>query len=328
MIRNQWYVVLESKEVRQKLVGVKRLNENLLFWRDETGKVICFVDHCPHRGVALSAGKVLDNHHVQCPFHGLEFDNEGRCTVIPANGFSADVPSNFYIKRYLTHEQDGFIWIFWGDEAKSVEKPLFFSSLSSLAYRTRQDVWKAHYSRVIENQLDCAHVPFIHRKTIGRGGNTLVDGPLVTWKGDRQMMMYVFNKKDDGTVPLKPEQLNEKDEDEQRIEFIFPNLWQNFIQAKMRVVVAFVPVDGETTIMYLRFYQGFLMIPILESFLFALFMPYNLKIAHEDRRVVETQQPKVSALMMKENLFQADLPIVEFRKKRDELLRNSKNYFA
>jgi len=104
MIRNQWYVVLESKEVRKKPFAVKRLNENLLFWRDETGKVICFVDHCPHRGVALSAGKMLDNHHIQCPFHGLEFDNEGRCTVIPANGFGADVPSNFHVKRYLTHE--------------------------------------------------------------------------------------------------------------------------------------------------------------------------------------------------------------------------------
>lgn len=323
MIRNQWYVVLESKEVHQKLVGVKRLNENLLFWRDETGKAVCFVDRCPHRGVALSVGKILDNQHVQCPFHGLEFDNEGRCTVIPANGFGADVPSNFYVKRYLTHEQDGFIWIFWGDEAKAVEKPLFFPSLSSLTYRTRQDVWKAHYSRVIENQLDCAHVPFIHRKTIGRGGKTLVDGPLVTWKNERQLMMYVFNKLDDGSVPLKPEQLREKGDTEQHIEFIFPNLWQNFIQPKMSVVVAFVPVDDETTIMYLRFYQGFLMFPILESLLFALFMPYNLKIAHEDRRVVETQLPKASTLLMKENLFQADLPIIEYRKRRDELLRLS-----
>ena len=32
-----------------------------------------------------------------------------------------------------------------------------------------RDPWDAHYSRVIENQLDVPHVPFIHHNTIGRG---------------------------------------------------------------------------------------------------------------------------------------------------------------
>jgi phenylpropionate dioxygenase-like ring-hydroxylating dioxygenase large terminal subunit len=32
-----------------------------------------------------------------------------------------------------------------------------------------------HYSRAIENQLDCAHIPFIHKNTIGRGNKTLVN---------------------------------------------------------------------------------------------------------------------------------------------------------
>ena len=64
MIRNQWYVVLESKEVRKKPVGVTRMGEKLVFWRNEAGKVFCAVDRCPHRGVALSIGK-LENNHLQ-----------------------------------------------------------------------------------------------------------------------------------------------------------------------------------------------------------------------------------------------------------------------
>ena len=321
MIRNQWYVVLESKEVRNTMVAVKRLNEALLFWRDESGKVVCFVDHCPHRGVALSSGTILPNHHVQCPFHGLEFNSQGQCTVIPANGFKATVPSNFHVKRYETYEKHGFIWIFWGDNHPDSEAPLFFDSLQGLHYKTRQDVWKIHYSRVIENQLDCAHIPFIHRKTIGRSHKTLVDGPLVTWKDEQQLLMYVFNRHDDGSAPLKPEQLQAKAETEQHLAFIFPNLWQNYILPKMRVVVAFVPVDDETTIMYLRFYHRFFKNSLLQSIVSSLMMPYNIKIAHEDRRVVETQRPVASALMMDENLFQADLPIIAYRKKRDQLMR-------
>ena len=57
MIRNQWYVVLESQEVKAKPVGVTRMGEKLVFWRDGQGRVHCLFDKCCHRGAALSAGR-------------------------------------------------------------------------------------------------------------------------------------------------------------------------------------------------------------------------------------------------------------------------------
>jgi nitrite reductase/ring-hydroxylating ferredoxin subunit len=86
MIQNQWYIVADSREVRKgRPIGLKRLGEELVLWRDENGKVICLRDRCVHRGAALSIGKLV-NHHLQCPFHGLEFNAEGKCVQIPANG--------------------------------------------------------------------------------------------------------------------------------------------------------------------------------------------------------------------------------------------------
>jgi phenylpropionate dioxygenase-like ring-hydroxylating dioxygenase large terminal subunit len=73
MIPSQWYVLMESKEVKDKPVGVTRMAEKLAFWRDGTGNLSCLPDKCPHRGVELSKGKVL-NGHLQCPFHGFEYD--------------------------------------------------------------------------------------------------------------------------------------------------------------------------------------------------------------------------------------------------------------
>ena len=46
----------------------------------------------------------------------------------------------------------------------------------------------------------------------------------------------------------------------------------------------------------------------------------NLRIAHQDRRVVQTQVPKRSQINGEEKLIQGDLPIIEYRKKRQELL--------
>ena len=61
MIKNQWYAVLESKEVKKgKLLGVTRLGEKLVFWRDHENGIICLRDKCAHRGAQLSIGKICD----------------------------------------------------------------------------------------------------------------------------------------------------------------------------------------------------------------------------------------------------------------------------
>ena len=116
MIRNQWYVVLESNEVRTRPIGITRLGENLVFWRDQAGVVSAAVDRCPHRGVALSVGKVLDGQ-LQCPFHGFEFDASGKCTLIPANGRNGVIPNALQLNTYPTYEAHGLIWLWWGTPA-------------------------------------------------------------------------------------------------------------------------------------------------------------------------------------------------------------------
>lgn len=314
MIRNQWYVVLESGEVGNHPVGVTRLGEKFVFWRDQTGKVCAAVDRCPHRGAALSAGEIHDEH-LQCPFHGFEFDGEGKCILVPANGRNGVIPSALRLKTYPTYEAHGYIWLWWGD-SKPEEVPEFFNNLDeTFFYGSAHDPWNAHYSRVIENQLDVVHLPFIHRHTIGRGGRTLVDGPVIEWKGNKMLYTYVFNRIDDGTPPRKPSELSPKAATSVHLEFIFPNLWQNYISEKVRVVAAFVPVDEEHTLLYLRFYQKFMRLPLLGTLVARLAMPTNVYIAHEDRRVVITQQPKASGLKIGEILIQGDLPIIEYRRK-------------
>jgi len=320
VIRNQWYVVLESKEVDKRPVGVTRLGEKMVFWRDAQDHVCCAVDRCPHRGVALSAGKLV-NGQIQCPFHGFEFDSSGKCTLIPANGRGGAITGAMRLNSYPTHEAHGFIWIWWGANPPSeLAAPQFFTNLDdTFAYGTARDPWNAHYSRVIENQLDVVHLPFIHGRTIGRGNRVVVDGPVVEWKGEQMLCTCVYNRLDDGTPPRRSRDLAPRGPSDFHLEFLFPNLWQNYISEKVRVVIAFVPVDEAHTLLYMRFYQNFLRLPLLSKLVAQLSMPSNVYIAHEDRRVVVTQEPKPSGLKIGEVLIQGDLPIIEYRKKRAAL---------
>jgi phenylpropionate dioxygenase-like ring-hydroxylating dioxygenase large terminal subunit len=322
MIPNQWYVVLDSVQVKARPVGVTRMGENLVFWRDDTGRVNCLRDKCVHRGVQLSKGKVIEGH-LQCPFHGFEYDASGRVTRIPAIGRNAPVPERFQVHSYPTYEAHGFIWMWWGEEPPENSKPpRFFDDIDDgFSYGRIYDLWKAHYSRVIENQLDVVHLPFVHHNTIGRGGRTLVDGPIVQWVDDEMFFFYVYNRVDDGTPPRKPKDMPTPDPTRDfKLAFIFPNLWQNYVQADARVLAAFVPVDQEHTLLYLRFYQRFVRTPLLRDVVNWLSMPFNRIILRQDRRVVETQQPKRSGFRIGEKLIQGDRPIVEYRRRRAQLL--------
>lgn len=326
MIKNQWYVVLKSNEVKRKgLTGVVRLGEKLAFWRDPTtGKVNCIRDKCSHRGASLSAGTIVNNH-IRCPFHGIEFDSTGTCILIPANGKNAPVPAQFNLHSYKTAETAALIWIFWSDKftASSPDEsfpPLpFFEDIDrSYKYMTWIDPWECHYSRCIENQLDVIHLPFVHHNTIGRGNSVIVNGPRVETIDD-ELNVWVYNSRDEGQEPLRPSETPEPHPGQQHLHFRFPHIWQNWLTKKARIFIAFVPVDEEHTLLYLRFYQKFVKIPGITSLVNVIGIWFSKIITHQDRRVVHTQVPKKTSLKMGEHLLQGDGPIIAYRRRRAEL---------
>ena len=194
MILNQWYSILESTEVGTKPVGVTRMGEKLVLWRSK-GTIGCLKDRCIHRGAALSGGKTIDSD-LQCPFHGLRYDSTGKVTMIPANGKSKPVPNYFKADSYLVREEHGFIWIWWGSPREDSLIPWFDDIDEGFGFYTVKQRWTTHYSRAIENQLDVAHLPFVHSNSIGRGNKTLVNGPYTTF--------------DNGAITVYPD--NEVDE--------------------------------------------------------------------------------------------------------------------
>jgi len=205
------------------------MGEKLVFWLDSEGRVACFRDRCAHRGAALSAGNALPNGRLQCPFHAFEYDPSGRVTAILADSRSSPVPERFRVHAYPTHGAHGSIWIWWGDDPPANLQPSqFFDDLHGFRWAQSIDSWDAHYSRVIENQLDPIHLPFVHHNTIGRGNRTIVDGRVVRWLNSDRFRVYVSSGTDDGRPPRGPEEVDISGQTFW-LEFIFPNLWQNHI---------------------------------------------------------------------------------------------------
>lgn len=319
MIPNRWYAALSEKELKHKsLLAIRCFGLDLVLWRRKDGSFVCLNDQCCHRGASLSKGKVV-NDLLHCPFHGFAYDEKGMVKVIPALGKNTSVKERFKVKHFPTQIKHGFLWIFYGrEEEKTSDIPFFEELESRYIYCEFSEVWPVHYSRAIENQLDVAHLPFVHKTTIGRSKKTVVHGPVVIWENER-MTFYVKNEMDDGKI------VSQKADDIRPYKQLFslqyqiPNIWQNRISDSLRILAAFVPVDDHHTRIYLRTYQKKVTIPLVGMLFTKMIQAGNRVILHQDRRVVIHQKPDKSELHMKENLIQADSPIIEFRKKREML---------
>lgn len=328
MIPNLWYAILESKEVKMgKPIGVTRMGEKLVVWRDTSGIVTCQSDLCPHRGVALSFGKLCGDY-IQCPFHGFEYDRTGNCRLIPANGKNSTPPKAFQLKTYPTREAHDLIYIWWGEpRAEYPELPWFDSLIEKhFSYYTIRDHWQIHYSRAIENQLDVVHLPFVHKSTIGRGNKTLVNGPrlkIEEREGHHDILNIWFdNEIDNGQKPLKADEMPEP-QSRPLLQFRFPNIWQNWLGDNLRIMIVFAPIDHENTMMYIRMYQGMVKFPVSREIFNLIGAVGNLIIEKQDKRVVVTQRPKRTSLRMGEKLITGDGPIIEYRRRRDAIIEVS-----
>lgn len=318
MINNQWYAILSSREVKPgKLVAVTRFGEPLILFRNHAGKLGCVTDLCAHRGASLSKGCVSDGN-VKCPFHGIEYDTTGKCVYIPSEGRSSDADfSRFNLKRYETREIGDIVFVWYG-EGEPNREPDYFDVITdgAFVYDEMCDDWPVHYSRVIENQLDVSHLAFVHRTTIGRGNKCLCNGPKVVWLDDNTLQTSANNEKDDGQKPKPADDCVIKDTN---LTFKFPNMWLNHVTDKIMILAYFIPVDDENSIIALRFYNKITGFRALNKLIAKFGSIANRIIERQDRRIVITQRSKASSLRMGENLVSADMPIIEYRNKRNKL---------
>jgi phenylpropionate dioxygenase-like ring-hydroxylating dioxygenase large terminal subunit len=160
---NAWYCVTWASQVsRDEMMGRTLLNEPVLLYRKENGEAVAIGNRCPHRFAPLHLGK-LKGDAVQCPYHGLTFNESGACVHNP-HGDGA-LPEAAKVKSYRLVERDGILWIWMGDQGKADESLIpDFSTLLDPAFAKSEDYLNigANYQLMTDNLLDLSHVPFLH----------------------------------------------------------------------------------------------------------------------------------------------------------------------
>ncbi len=186
-LRNIWYFALPSRDVKAgKLVHKKLLGEPVLFGRKKSGEIFALRDLCPHRGVPLSAGRLLhpgdqtvgetmDTDQVECPYHGWRFNTEGNCTSIPSlvEGQNVDL-EKIKVQRYHLEEKNGNVWIYMPEtmQRPGIEQdtPIMpapdLPGIDENAQPRMLDrmTFECFIDHAVIGLMDPAHIPYIHRQ--------------------------------------------------------------------------------------------------------------------------------------------------------------------
>ena len=166
-LRNCWYVAAWDHElIDGRLLARTIMEEGILFYKGESGKVVALRDRCCHRGALLSMGR-REGDCIRCMYHGLKFDASGKCIQIPGQ---ENIPPKLGVQSYPVVERDHLVWIWMGDPAKADPSLIIdFPYLRDPTWKGVPDYlhYDANYLLIVDNLSDFAHLAFVHTKTLG-----------------------------------------------------------------------------------------------------------------------------------------------------------------
>jgi phthalate 4,5-dioxygenase oxygenase subunit len=165
LMREYWIPFLLSWEIEADgpPERVRLLGEDLVVFRDSSGKPGLIAENCPHRGASLYLGR-NENGGLACIYHGWKFDVTGRCMEMP----SEPPTSNFHEKvanlSYPLEEKGGVVWAYMGGESVPPPLPgLEWLDVPEGQVIASKRVQYSNWVQAMEGDLDQSHLSFTHR---------------------------------------------------------------------------------------------------------------------------------------------------------------------
>lgn len=168
-----WFQVAWSDEIG--IGDVHRMtyfDQEMIAWRADSGRLTVMNAYCEHLGAHLGHGGQVKGEVLQCPFHGWQWNDEGRNVCIP---YQERPNRGRRIRTYPVVERNASVYI-WHDVEN--REPFFDAPdiFADFGERTERDYYpqqrlfrqglELHPQYVLENGVDFAHFKYVHQTPI------------------------------------------------------------------------------------------------------------------------------------------------------------------
>ncbi len=229
-MRKFWHPVCLSEELTDVPKAIRILNEDLVAFRDRSGRVGVLNRHCSHRGTSLEFG-IIQPKGIRCCYHGWVYDIDGTLLEMPAEPEDSKLYDTVCQGAYPAFEKHGLVFAYMGPPE---EKPAF---PDYDAYRYPEgnrlvafsNIYPCNWLQVYENIMDHVHTAILHNNmTVESVDQGMKDGlnfpaafqdiPVMDWEKTRNGHGITFiagRRVDDEKIWVR------------MTEMIFPHLIQN-----------------------------------------------------------------------------------------------------
>ena len=186
---NAWYAAAYDVEVGRTLLARTICNQKMVLYRLQNGDVAALEDACWHRLMPLSLGR-LDGDEVQCGYHGLVYNAQGRCTHMPSQ---ETLNPSACVRAFPVAEKYRFVWVWPGDPAKAnpaLIPDMHWNDDPAWTGDGKMNRVKCDYRLVVDNLMDLTHETFVHGSSIGQ--RAVAEAPFVATHGERTATVTRF----------------------------------------------------------------------------------------------------------------------------------------
>ena len=143
---------------------VRLLGEDLVAFRDTSGRAGLIGERCPHRRASLYFGRNEEGG-LRCIYHGWKYDVSGQCVDMPSEPPESNFKDKIVDRSYPCVEQGGIVWTYMGPRDDPPPLPdLEWMSLPAAHLIASKRVQYSNWVQGMEGDIDQSHVSFVHSR--------------------------------------------------------------------------------------------------------------------------------------------------------------------
>ncbi len=162
LLRRYWHPVCPVAELtaQKPKKRMRILGEDLVLFRDGSGRLGLVAEQCPHRRASLYYG-FIEEDGLRCAYHGWKFDTAGICLEQPFE--AAGAKKNVCHTAYPVEQLAGILWTYLGPKPA----PLLPQWEVLVGHRGPRKVIAmpdvdCNWLQIMENSVDTTHTHYLH----------------------------------------------------------------------------------------------------------------------------------------------------------------------
>src|SRR5206468_6282084 len=163
LMRRYWQPAALSEELPAggPPLPVRLLGEDLVLFRDPSGRPGLLGIHCSHRGADLSYGRLEDGG-LRCIYHGWLYDTNGRCLEQPGEPAGSTFHERIRHPAYPCMERAGVIFAYLGPGEPPLLPAYEFLTVAPEHCWVGKIFTECNYLQGNEGNQDPVHLAFLH----------------------------------------------------------------------------------------------------------------------------------------------------------------------